>query len=205
MVLLKYCSSTVQEVSFTLLVTPQKPLQFTLIAADKIWRFQNQRPFFCSKRKKRTEKIHPSPFHTYTPEDLKSVRCFRPDTSNTTDLLHICLFTAACSWAILTNTGDIMGGLGRSMDGAHHSYSCTFTPRDGSPSCLEPVSVGLTRGSWFTLGLQLEGSCCQISSSSRFRTTKLPVLYSGQQVEFLMKPVFQCMCERDETYLTIQS
>lgn len=38
----------------------------------------------------------------------------------------------------LTNTGDIMGGLGRSMDGAHHSYSCAFTPGNGMPSCLEP-------------------------------------------------------------------
>ncbi len=33
-VLLKYCSSTVHAVSFTLLVTPQKPLQFTLMAAE---------------------------------------------------------------------------------------------------------------------------------------------------------------------------
>lgn len=31
-----------------------------------------------------------------------------------------------------------MGGLGRSMDGAHRSYSCAFTPRNGLPSCLEP-------------------------------------------------------------------
>lgn len=34
-VLLKYCSSTVHAVSLTLLVTPQKPLQFTLIAAGE--------------------------------------------------------------------------------------------------------------------------------------------------------------------------
>lgn len=35
MVLLKYCSSTFQDVSFTLFVTPQKPQQFILIAANK--------------------------------------------------------------------------------------------------------------------------------------------------------------------------
>lgn len=34
MVLLKYCSSTFQDVSFTLFVTPQKPQQFILIAAN---------------------------------------------------------------------------------------------------------------------------------------------------------------------------
>lgn len=34
MVLLKYCSSTFHDVSFTLLVTPQKPQQLILIAAN---------------------------------------------------------------------------------------------------------------------------------------------------------------------------
>lgn len=40
-VLLKYCSSTVHSGSFDLVVTPQKPLQFTLIAADKNRRFKS--------------------------------------------------------------------------------------------------------------------------------------------------------------------
>lgn len=35
-VLLKYCSSTVHAESLILLVTPQKPLQLTLMAADEI-------------------------------------------------------------------------------------------------------------------------------------------------------------------------
>lgn len=40
-VLLKYCSSTIQAVSLLLLVTPQKPWQFTLISAGIIHRTIN--------------------------------------------------------------------------------------------------------------------------------------------------------------------
>lgn len=42
-VLLKYCSSTVHSVSFDFVVTPQKPLQFTLMAAEKNRSFQSKK------------------------------------------------------------------------------------------------------------------------------------------------------------------
>lgn len=46
MVLLKYCSSTFQDVSFTLLVTPQNPQQFILMAAEWKKDIQTKEIFF---------------------------------------------------------------------------------------------------------------------------------------------------------------